>query len=225
MTLESMHIRKGKVFIINSFHYVMKKEFKYLFSVAMLFTIFILSGCYIDGDVGMLSENVFDFSFGNSIYDFNVQSIESIDVPMSLFKGDVMLIVNVASECGLTYQYEGFQNLYNDYAMYDFVILGFPSNQFGNQEPGTNEEILEFCTSVFNVTFPMFSKIDVKGENQSLLFSYLVDNAPYNETGIDIEWNFAKFLIDREGNIYKRYHPTVEPEDLREDIEFLLGLD
>lgn len=186
--------------------------------------LFLISSCGF-GESTFDSETFFELSFGRSVHDFTVESIEGLNIPLSLFEGDVLLIVNVASECGLTYQYQGLEYMREKYRHFGFEVLAFPSNQFGNQEPGTNEEIQEFCRNVMNVTFPLFARIDVTGENQSLLFRFLVNNAPYNKTDEEIEWNFAKFLIDREGNIYRRYHPQVEPEDLSADIEYLLGID
>lgn len=191
--------------------------------VLVLIVAFFVSGCYLDYNPSSESDSIFSLGFGNSVYDFTVESIDGVDVPLSIFEGDVLLIVNTASECGLTYQYEGLQKIYEKYGMYDFNVLAFPSNSF-NQELETDEDVKSFCKDVMETTFPLFARMDVIGENKSLLFQFLVDNAPYENQGTEIEWNFAKFLIDREGNIYRRYHPQVEPEDLAEDIEMLLGL-
>lgn len=158
-----------------------------------------------------------------TIYDFSVKTIDGQDTTLAPYKGQVLLIVNTASACGLTPHYKGLQHLYSTYKDRGFVVLGFPCNQFAGQEPGTEEEIKSFCELNFQVTFPMFSKIDVKGENAHPLYKYLVDNtpAPYH-TG-DIEWNFVKFLIDREGRIMKQYSARTEPEELESDIKQLLA--
>ena len=193
----------------------------------IFFSIFIviifISGCNSGYNPGYESDALFSLGFGNNVYDFTVKSIDGVNVPLSIFEGSVLLIVNTASECGLTYQYEGLQELYEKYSAYDFEVLAFPSNSF-NQELETDEEVKSFCKDVMETTFPLFARTDVVGENKSLLFQFLVDNAPYENQGAEIEWNFAKFLVDKEGNIYSRYHPEVEPEDLMEDIELLLGL-
>lgn len=156
-----------------------------------------------------------------NIYDFTVKDTYGEDFSMENIKGKVALIVNTASKCGFTPQFEGLEKLYNDYKNKDFVILGFPSNQFGGQDPGTNEEIRGFCQLNYGVTFPMMEKIDVNGENEDPLYKYLKDM----QGGIlmeDIKWNFTKFLVDRNGNVIDRYAPTTKPEDIREDIEKLL---
>lgn len=157
-----------------------------------------------------------------TIYDFSVKTIDGNDITLAPYKGQVLLIVNTASACGLTPHYKGLQHLYSTYKDRGFSVLGFPCNQFAGQEPGTEEEIKSFCELNYQVTFPMFSKIDVKGENAHPLYKYLVDNtpAPYH-TG-DIEWNFVKFLIDREGRIVKQYSARTEPEELEADIRRLL---
>ena len=185
--------------------------------------IFILSACYSGHVTNSDSDAIFNLGFGSSVHDFAVQSIDGVNVPLSIFEGNVLLIVNTASQCGLTYQYEGLQDLYEKYKIYNFEVLAFPSNSF-NQELETDEDVKSFCKDVMETTFPLFARTDVVGENKSLLFQFLVDNAPYENQGAEVEWNFAKFLVDKEGNIYRRYHPQVEPEDLVEDIEFLLGL-
>ncbi|WP_435924391.1 glutathione peroxidase [Paenibacillus sp. DYY-L-2] len=158
-----------------------------------------------------------------TIYDFSVKTIDGKDTTLAPYKGQVLLIVNTASACGLTPHYKGLQHLYSTYKDSGFAVLGFPCNQFAGQEPGTEEEIKSFCELNYQVTFPMFSKIDVKGENAHPLYKYLVDNtpAPYH-TG-DIEWNFVKFLIDREGRIVKQYSARTEPEELESDIKQLLA--
>lgn len=158
-----------------------------------------------------------------SVYDFSVQTISSEPKALSDYKGDVLLIVNTASACGLTPHYKGLQHLYDTYKDSGLTVLGFPSNQFAGQEPGTNDEIKSFCELNYNVTFPLFSKIDVKGENADPLFKYLVDHtpAPYH-TG-DIEWNFVKFLVDRNGQVVKQYSARTEPAAIEADIQKLLA--
>ena len=143
-----------------------------------------------------------------SALDFKVKNIDGKEVSLDKYKGKVVLIVNVASQCGLTPQYEGLQKLYSEKKDKGFVVLGFPANEFGKQEPGTNEEIKEFCTSKYNVGFDMFSKIVVKGKGQAPLYKYLTTKS---KPAGDVKWNFEKFLIDREGNIVKRFGPQVEP--------------
>ncbi|MCX7640682.1 MAG: glutathione peroxidase [Pyrinomonadaceae bacterium] len=147
-----------------------------------------------------------------SIYDFTVLDIDGNPVKMSKFKGNVLLIVNVASRCGYTPQYEGLQAIYEKYKEKGFYVLGFPANNFGNQEPGTNEEIKEFCTTRYRVTFPMFAKISVKGQDQHPLYKFLTDRETNPEFGGEITWNFNKFLIDRNGKIVARFSSKDKPE-------------
>ena len=157
-----------------------------------------------------------------SIYDFNVKNIEGKELSLSKYKGKVLLIVNVASECGLTYQYEGLEKLFQKYKKKGFMILGFPSNQFSNQEPGTNKEIKFFCTSKYDVHFDMFSKIEVNGEGADPLYKYLKDEKG-GFLGFDsIKWNFTKFLVDQNGKVIKRYGSSTNPVKLEGDIEKLL---
>lgn len=153
-----------------------------------------------------------------SIYNFQVNTIDGKETTLEPYKGQVLLIVNTASACGLTPHYKGLQHLYSTYQDQGFTVLGFPCNQFAGQEPGTEEEIKNFCDLNYQVTFPMFSKIDVKGENAHPLYNYLVENTPEPYRTGDIEWNFVKFLIDRQGNIIKQYSARTEPEALEEDI-------
>ncbi len=148
----------------------------------------------------------------SSIYDFTMNSITGQPVPLSQYKGKVVLLVNVASNCGFTPQYKGLEALYKKYESQGFVILGFPANNFGSQEPGTNAEIQTFCSRTYSVTFPMFSKISVKGEDQAPLYQYLTDKTANPATGGDIGWNFTKFLVDRDGKIAARFDSKVEPE-------------
>jgi glutathione peroxidase len=147
-----------------------------------------------------------------SIYDFTMNDIDGKRVNLADFKGKVVLVVNVASRCGFTPQYEGLQKLYLKYQQQGFVILGFPANNFGFQEPGTNAEIKSFCSAKYNVTFPIFSKISVKGDDIDPLYKYLTDKGSNPQYGGDIKWNFNKFLIDRQGNIVARFEPQVKPD-------------
>lgn len=157
-----------------------------------------------------------------NIYDFKVLTIDGKEVSMSKYKDKVILIVNVASECGLTYQYEGLQKLYQKYKKQDFMILGFPSNQFSNQEPGTNKEIKFFCTSKYNVHFDMFSKIEVNGDKTDALYKFLKKEKG-GFLGFDsIKWNFTKFLVDKNGKVIKRYAPSTNPMKIEKEIEKLL---
>lgn len=154
-------------------------------------------------------------------YDYKVKSISGEEVSMSEYKGKVVLIVNTASKCGFTKQYEGLEELYEKYKDQGFVILGFPCNQFGAQEPGDNEEIKNFCTSTFSVTFPMMSKIDVNGDDADPLYKFLKKEKS-GILGDDIKWNFTKFLIDREGNVVDRFASQKTPKALEKEVEKLL---
>lgn len=158
-----------------------------------------------------------------SIYDFNVKDIDGKEISMSKYKGKVLLIVNVASECGFTPQYEGLERLYQTYKEQGFMVLGFPSNQFGKQEPNSNEKIKFFCQGTYDVHFDMFSKIDVNGDEVSPLYKFLKKEQG-GFLGLDgIKWNFTKFLVDSQGNIVDRYAPSTKPENLKDDIEKLLN--
>lgn len=183
-----------------------------------------------------------------SIYDFSVKDIDGKEVSMAQYKGKVLLIVNVASKCGLTPQYEGLEALYQKYKDQGLEILAFPCNQFLGQEPGTNDEIQSFCSLTYNVTFPIFDKIDVNGENESPLYTYLKAQAPFAgypegteefcdmltqihkktgtgfENGDAIKWNFGKFLVSRDGKSIIRFEPMVSPEMMGNDIEKLLKI-
>lgn len=154
-------------------------------------------------------------------YDYKVKNISGEDVSMSEYKGKVVLIVNTASKCGFTKQYEGLEELYEKYKDQGFVILGFPCNQFGAQEPGDNAEIKNFCTSTFSVTFPMMSKIDVNGDDADPLYKFLKKEKG-GILGDDIKWNFTKFLIDREGNVVDRFASQKTPKALEKEVEKLL---
>lgn len=147
-----------------------------------------------------------------SIYDFTVQDIDGKDIPLSDFKGKVLLIVNVASKCGYTSQYAGLQKLYETYQERGLIILGFPANNFGQQEPGTNAEIKAFCSVNYGVTFPVFSKISVKGEDIHPLYKMLTSKETNPEFAGDISWNFNKFLVDKNGKIVTRFESGDKPE-------------
>ena len=180
-----------------------------------------------------------------SIYDYAVNDIKGNRISLSEYKGKIVLIVNTASKCGFTPQYDGLEKLYQKYRDRGFVILGFPSNQFLAQEPGNNQEISSFCKLNYGVTFPMFSKIDVRGENADPLFKFLTKAVPFNGfelqkesgrkiqsvvkehypenlEGDEVKWNFTKFLIGRDGIVKGRYEPTVTPEELDPVIEAML---
>lgn len=156
-----------------------------------------------------------------NIYDFTVKTRKGEDFSLSEYKGKVMLIVNTATGCGFTPQYEGLENLYKKYNEKGLEILDFPCNQFAGQAPGTDEEIHEFCTLKYNTTFDQFAKIEVNGKNESPLYTYLKNQ----KHGLlkAIKWNFTKFLVDREGNVVERYEPTTTPEKMEKDILKLLG--
>lgn len=159
----------------------------------------------------------------SQLFQFEVQTIDGEVTTLEKYKGEVLLIVNTASACGLTPQYEGLQQLYDTYGDQGLVVLGFPCNQFAGQEPGTEEEIRNFCSLNYQVTFPLFAKIDVKGENAHPLYEYLVNHVPDPYRTGDIEWNFVKFLIGRDGSIIKQYSARTEPSALEEDIRQALS--
>ena len=146
----------------------------------------------------------------HTLYDFEVKTIEGKKVKLADYKGKTVLVVNTASKCGLTPQYEGLETLYETYKDRDFVILGFPANNFMGQEPGTDEEIEQFCKLKYDVAFPMFSKISVKGNDIAPLYGWLTTGAGYDG---DIEWNFAKFLVGPDGKVIARFHPKKTPLD------------
>ncbi|MCY7361563.1 MAG: glutathione peroxidase [Ignavibacteria bacterium] len=156
-----------------------------------------------------------------NIYDLSVLTMDGKEQKLSDYKGKVLLIVNVASQCGYTSQYEGLEAVYLKYKDRGFEILAFPCNDFGKQEPGTNDEIRTFCESKYNVTFPLFDKVKVLGDNKSSLYERLINNSIPNG---DIDWNFEKFLIDKEGNIEARYKSKIKPEseEITKEIELLL---
>jgi glutathione peroxidase len=156
-----------------------------------------------------------------SFYDFSAKGMNGKEVNMNDYRGKVILVVNTASKCGLTPQFKGLEELYQEYKDSGLEILGFPCNQFANQDSGSNEEIHEFCQLNYGVTFKMFEKIDVNGENTNPLYKYL-KNESKGVLSKEIKWNFTKFLIDANGNVIKRYAPTTTPLKLKSDIEKLL---
>lgn len=156
-----------------------------------------------------------------TFYDYTVKGRAGEDVSLSTYKGKVLLVVNTATGCGFTPQYEGLQKLYDKYKERGFEILDFPCNQFGNQAPGTIEEIQSFCTLNYGTTFPRFAKIDVNGKNASDLYKFLKKEKK-SALGSTIKWNFTKFLIDREGNVVKRFAPADTPESIDSDVAALL---
>ncbi|MFD2442844.1 glutathione peroxidase [Bacillus sp. CGMCC 1.16607] len=181
-----------------------------------------------------------------SIYDFSAVAINGQRINLEAYKDKVILIVNTASQCGYTYQYEDLQRLYDSYKEKGLVILGFPCNQFAGQEPDENDKIQSFCTLRYGVSFPMFQKVNVRDDNAHPLFTYLVSSQPFKGfdpshpgtnglvhflkekhpeylSGDSIKWNFTKFLVDTKGNVIKRYESTVDPMDIKEDIEQLLN--
>jgi len=147
----------------------------------------------------------------SGIYGFTLNSIDGKPAPLADYKGKVVMIVNVASQCGYTPQYSALEAIYEKYKDQGFVILGFPANNFGAQEPGTNEEIKTFCSRKYSVTFPMYAKISVKGDDQAPLYGYLTKETGAGIAG-DIKWNFTKFLVDRNGNVVQRFEPAVTPD-------------
>ena len=152
-----------------------------------------------------------------TIYDFKVRNAKGEEVSMADYKGKVLLIVNTATGCGFTPQYEGLQKLYDKYKDMGLEILDFPCNQFGHQAPGTEEEIQEFCTLKYKTTFPLFAKVEVNGKNEEPLFRYLKSQEG-GFLGDDIKWNFTKFLVTRDGRVVGRYAPITKPENIEGDI-------
>ena len=156
-----------------------------------------------------------------NIYQFNFSQLDGEEVSLSKFKGKAILVVNTASFCGLTYHYTGLEKLYQEYKEKGLVIIGFPCNQFGKQEPGTSEEINDFCNLNYDVTFPMSTKVDVNGKNAHPLFKYLKSELNGTLTN-NVKWNFTKFLINRDGVPFKRFSSTTEPEDISSSIDEVL---
>ena len=159
----------------------------------------------------------------DSVYEFTCTDAAGKPVDLADYRGQVLLIVNTASKCGFTPQFEGLETLYGDLAGRGFAVLGFPCNQFGKQDPGSNDDIVEFCQLNYGVSFPMFGKIDVNGPGADPLFAHLKASATGALGSERIKWNFTKFLIDREGQVVRRSAPTAKPEAIRGDIEALLA--
>jgi glutathione peroxidase len=157
-----------------------------------------------------------------TVHDYSARTIDGEDRKLSDYKGQVMVIVNTASKCGFTPQYKGLEKMFRDYRDRGLVVLGFPCDQFGHQEPGDDNEIKKFCSLNYEVSFPMFSKVDVNGDHAHPLYKYLKDEAPGLLGSRAIKWNFTKFLVDRKGDVVKRYAPNAAPEELAPDIERLL---
>jgi glutathione peroxidase len=158
----------------------------------------------------------------SNIYEFKVKDIKGNEISLSDYKGKTLLIVNVASKCGYTKQYKSLESLYLKYKDKGLVVMAFPCNQFGQQEPGTNEEVAQFCDLSFNVTFPLFSKIDVNGDNTIGLYNYLKESLPGVLGTKNIKWNFTKFLINKNGVAVKRYAPKDEPSDFESEVAKVL---
>ena len=195
-------------------------KFIFLTAIAFLFTF----GCASNNTAQTNSSDMTAKTMKDStIYDFTMTDINGKQVSLGDYKDKIVMIVNTASKCGNTPQYEGLQKIYDQYKDQGFVILGFPANNFMGQEPGTDKEIKEFCTLKYNVTFPMFSKISVKGDDQNAFYKYLTN--PKAKFPGDITWNFEKFLTDRNGNVIARFSPKTKPEDPQviEAIERALG--
>jgi len=158
-----------------------------------------------------------------TIYDFEAKTIEGVDVPLSNYTDKVLLLVNTASQCGFTPQFRGLETLHKNLSPKGLVILGFPCNQFGNQDPGSNDEIQNFCQSNYGVSFQMMEKIEVNGSNAHPLFVWLKKQAPGILGSEGIKWNFTKFLVSRNGQVIKRYAPQDSPESIAKEIEKLVS--
>ena len=159
----------------------------------------------------------------NSVFDFSCQTPSGQEKPISDFEGKVLLVVNTASKCGFTPQFAGLEELYEKYKDRGLEVLGFPCNQFGKQDPGSNDEITEFCQLNYGVSFPMFGKVEVNGSDADPLFKHLKAEAPGALGTESIKWNFTKFLVDSSGKVIKRYAPKTKPADIAADIEALLA--
>jgi glutathione peroxidase len=157
-----------------------------------------------------------------SVYDYSAKSLTGKDVALSDYQGQVLLIVNTASKCGFTPQYEGLENLYRKLGPTGFSVLGFPCNQFGQQEPGSESEIGQFCATIYGASFPMFAKVEVNGESAHPLYRFLKHEKPGLLGSERIKWNFTKFLVNRDGAVVARYAPLTKPEDLEKPIAKLL---
>ncbi len=161
------------------------------------------------GVLGLMSSLIFGAS---SVHEFTMKSIDGKPLPLANFKGKVLLVVNVASNCGYTPQYTALEALYAKYRDQGLVVVGFPANNFLGQEPGTDAEIKTFCSTKYKVTFPMYSKISVKGDDKAPLYQFLTDKSVNPSTGGEIKWNFTKFLVDRDGKVIQRFEPGVKPD-------------
>ncbi len=161
----------------------------------------------------------------SSVHDFTATSIDGAALPLGKYRGKVLLIVNTASHCGLTPQYADLEKLYRRFEPQGFEVLGFPCNQFGSQEPGSEDEIAEFCETHYGVTFPMFAKVEVNGDGADPLFRWLRKEAPGLLGSEAIKWNFTKFLVGRDGRVVERFAPTTTPDDIAPAIEKLLGVE
>jgi glutathione peroxidase len=159
----------------------------------------------------------------SKFHDITCQTITGKDQPLSTYKDNVLLIVNTASKCGFTPQFQGLEQLYKQFHEKGFEVLGFPCNQFGSQDPGSHEEILNFCQTNYHITFPMFAKIDVNGPNAHPLYQHLKNEAPGLLGSEAIKWNFTKFLVDKNGHVRERFAPTTKPEDIAGNIQPLLN--
>ncbi|KZY87267.1 glutathione peroxidase [Oleiphilus sp. HI0078] len=159
----------------------------------------------------------------SDIYQFSANNIKGEEVPLKAYQGKLLIIVNTASKCGFTPQFKGLEELYLEYSEKGLEILGFPCNQFLKQDPGTDSEISEFCSLNYGVTFPMFSKIEVNGDNTHPLYKYLKSEAKGLMGSEKIKWNFTKFLVDQQGKVVKRYAPNTEPKDMVKDIDAALA--
>ena len=148
----------------------------------------------------------------SNVHEFTLKSIDGASAPLSAYQGKVLLLVNVASKCGFTPQYAGLETLYERFKAQGFEVIGIPANNFGSQEPGTNEEIKTFCTRKYNVTFPMMSKVSVKGDDTVDLYQFLTDKSANPSTGGEIKWNFTKFLVGKDGKVIARFEPNVTPD-------------
>lgn len=184
----------------------------WIFSVLLFFFGMISLNAQNKTEIDMTDKN---------FYDFSAVSIDGEEIKMSEYKDKVVLVVNTASKCGFTPQYEGLEKLYEEYGDKGLVVLGFPSNQFANQEPGSDDEIASFCQKNYGVSFPMFSKIDVNGKNAHPLYKYLKEQKG-GTFGSKIKWNFTKFLIDKNGKVVGRYASNVKPAKMKDDIVELI---
>lgn len=175
----------------------------------LIFLLFAFSACAQE-EKRDLKDNKIEDEKAETIYEFSVIDIDGNETDLEKYRGKVLLVVNTASKCGFTPQYEGLQKIYEEYQDSGFTVLGFPSNDFGNQEPGTNEEIKEFCSLNYEVSFPLFDKVKVTGEGKTELYQFLTKNE--NVEKGEIKWNFEKFLISRDGEVVARFRSAVEPE-------------